>query len=125
MAQCRPCACGFIKTLVWPSGAISRYCLVAFLMVSSRQSLGLQDQQAAARMDDDEVRMRALRPDRHVAPEQLVVVEFLLQALSKPLFARRHARDASAQRRNEYSQFTAPVCIALHHSRVCTHLQAC
>ncbi|MCY1234956.1 hypothetical protein D9M72_475550 [compost metagenome] len=65
--------------------------------------LGFQDQQAAARVQHDEVGMALLGPDGHVEPQQVVVVELLLQALCQSALAGRHAGDAGAQRGNQDS----------------------
>jgi hypothetical protein len=47
----------------------------------------LQDQDAPARVQHDEVGVQLLRADGHVVPEQVVVVELLLQPFSASRFS--------------------------------------
>lgn len=48
-----------------------------------------------------EPRRPHLHKHRHAVPEQVVVVELLLQPLGKPAFAAGHARNAGTDRRNK------------------------
>jgi hypothetical protein len=59
--------------------------------------LDFQDQQAAPRMQDDEVRVGVPRADGHVVPDEVVVVELLLEAFGQAPLALCHPRHASAQ----------------------------
>ena len=61
----------------------------------------LQHQQAAARMQHDEVGVQPLGADRHVVPDEVVAAELLLEPFSKTPLARRHARHAGVQGRNQ------------------------
>ena len=56
--------------------------------------LDFQDQQAAARVQHHEVWMGVLRANRHVVPDQVVVVELLLQTLGGSALPLRHSGDA-------------------------------
>ena len=58
--------------------------------------LDLQDQDASARVHDDEIRVQVLGPYSHVVPQQVVVVELLFQPLGCAALAGCHARDAAA-----------------------------
>ena len=57
--------------------------------------LHFQHQQAAARVEHHEVRMALLEPDRHVVPEQVVVLQLLFQPFGDTLLAAGHARQAA------------------------------
>jgi hypothetical protein len=63
--------------------------------------LHLQDQQPAARVQHDEIGMRLSGADRHVVPDEVVVVELLFQPLGQPALALRHARDTGAEGRDQ------------------------
>ena len=63
--------------------------------------LDLQHQQAAARMDHHEIRVREPGADRNVVPQPVVVVEFLLQPLGQAPLAAGHAGGAGAERGDE------------------------
>ena len=79
-------------------------------MVSRRQSFTPQDQRTPARVNHDEVRPCLQRPYRHIPPQQVIILQLLLQTLSQPLLAARHARQATAQRRYQYRHYLTP-CI--------------
>ena len=65
--------------------------------------LDLEHQQAAARVENDEVGMHVARAERYVVPEQPVVFELLLEAVGQAPLAARHARDAGADCRYQRS----------------------
>lgn len=58
--------------------------------------LDFENQQAAARMQDDEVGMAVGRADGDVVPAQVVVFKFGFEALGEAAFACLHARGAGA-----------------------------
>lgn len=58
--------------------------------------LGFEDEQAAAGVENDEIGVRLLGADGDVVPDQVVVIELLLQAFGEALFAGCHAWDAAA-----------------------------
>jgi len=69
----------------------------------------LEHQQAAARVEDNEVGMHVARAERDVVPEQPVVFELLLEAVCEAPFAACHVRDAGADCRYQRSQ-GRPLC---------------
>lgn len=77
--------------------------LVDALQVLQLPVLDLQHQDAAARVQDQEVGMRAAGADGHVVPEQVVVLELGLQALGQAAFARGHPGFAAVEGRNQGS----------------------
>lgn len=73
-----------------------------------------ENQQPAPRMQNDEIRMSVFRADGHVVPDQVVIVELLLQALGRSALALRHAGDAGAQGGDDGGHRFVPgsVCIS-------------
>ena len=70
--------------------------------------LDFDDQQATARMQDDEIRMRIGRAYRHVVPAQVVVFELGFETLRQALLAAGHAAGATADAGDEDSHVGLP-----------------
>src|SRR5690606_36298078 len=62
--------------------------------------LDLKNQDATAWVQDHEIRLTPLRADRHIEPDQIIVLEFFLDALGEALFASGHARKTGAPSRD-------------------------
>jgi hypothetical protein len=76
----------------------------------------LQNQRPSLRMDHHKVRVGLLRPHGHVVPQQVVVLQLLLQPLGQTALARSHARHAGAECRDQcrHERALCPVDISLH-----------
>jgi hypothetical protein len=71
--------------------------------------LHFEDEQPAPGMQHDEIGMRVRRTDRHVIPDQVVVVELLLESLGGSSLPLSHARDAGAQSRYDGRHFVSRI----------------
>ena len=79
--------------------------------------LHLQHQQAATGMEDDEIGVALFQADRHVVPDQVVVLELLLQPLGNAFLAAGHARQAAAASRNECCHWRPWLTLSVEVSR--------
>jgi hypothetical protein len=74
--------------------------------------LDFQHQQAAARVEDNEVGMHVARPERYVVPKQPVVFELLFEAVCEASLTACHVRHAGADRRYQRCQ-DRPLCLCI------------
>ena len=71
--------------------------------------LDLQHQEPAGRVQHHEVRMPVARPDGHVVPAQVLVIELVVQTRREAAFPAGHARQAGAAARNQRGHWIPPI----------------
>ena len=98
-----PGLCGWINNDFGP--AFNRECPRLFGRLLNRIQppvLGFKNQDAAAWVDHDKIRVRLFGTDGDVVPEHVVVIEFLLQPLGQTTLTCRHPTSAGSHCRNQY-----------------------